>query len=1240
MKKFLTGLAIGLALLATPVGAVTIFNGQQGGTGIGTAGGGDVGKVLTVSSVSPLVWTLSSVGAGSQTPWTQNINGATYSLSGVGSLDATSSVITQATSTNFYTANLVVGALNGVLQATNGSVTGGATTSNVPEGSNLYYTLLRWASAMAGTTTDALTEGSNNLYFTNARAQSALTGYFATTTASNTWGGTQSFTNTANFNGITNNGDATTTHLSITGLSVGDLALSSSGRVYSHASTTFSGGLLWSAGNVTNTLTAGDGLTRTVDDFDCDTANASTFGCLPSADFTSFNAKISSSSLSATYPLAYNSATGAFTYNGLGTTTAWTAGQLAYVVNGNTVTSVATGTLSGTNGVTVTSNRYVVGGSATVDCTAGSASSVGCIQTGDWSTFNNKISSTSLSGASVISYTSGTGVITTTGGTFGAGNYTFPSGVSWQSGTGTSVYASGSSTLAWLNSASSSITLLALPAVTSAITLTNGNGNVSAYAGTSCTNQFVRSLSALGVATCATVQTTDVASGIALDSELPVGANPTASIGLSANNGVATTFMRSDATPALSQSITPTWSALHIFDAGLIATASSTIKFLTADKATTTSATTTNFAITGQLSFNSVNGSTWASFCTAITGGAGLCDGSDDGGGGGSAGNFSTTSDTFSIFNNWSHSVGFGTSTPSSKFGLINLATTSPKHIFMRNGEYKWYFGTTENGNMVAGTSSASGATSTTEFVFRSNGGLVIPGNGTSTMVNGLNLENGCLAYSNNCLGVMALTGTVGQVNYFSAVNTVVGTSSLFIATNQNIGIGTTSPWARLSVEGTSTLGNLAVAGYFQATSTATSTFGGAIRATCFTTNGIDCLSGGAGGSSSGVSGSVQFSAGGGTFSGDATNFFWDDTNKRLGIGSSTPMSALSVMRDTTNLVTIATSTAWNTTALHIQQMPSKFAFLNPRNWFTTFLGRATTSERFDQSHFTTFGQTNSDTLIARCDPVTAGLHTILSADATAAAGSGAVCGEGSTFDELTDADFGIIGAGLASTTDGVGVGGTNGCNDGGAWMAIIPLNVSNTQTAGIGGVLRGGTAGNGAVANTVAQTARGGVLTASGTPVMEITVCTPQASASSTFAFGFGFTDVALNTMPFNVGATTQDGSYFMASSTDTWRLVSHNGGSASANTDIKETTLSTTTTKSAPQTFRLARTATATYVYMLNYSQTPPTWTMVTSSASQQTLRPFSWFVGAVQTVVNNRRKAFYFRNLKVWYSPTYRF
>jgi len=54
---------------------------------------------------------------------------------------------------------------------------------------------------------------------------------------------------------------------------------------------------------------------------------------------------------------------------------------------------------------------------------------------------------------------------------------------------------------------------------------------------------------------------------------------------------------------------------------------------------------------------------------------------------------------------------------------------------------------------------------------------------------------------------------------------------------------------------------------------------------------------GGGGGSSVGVAGTVQFSDGASGFAGDASNFFWDNTTKRLGIGTA-PSSVLHVRED------------------------------------------------------------------------------------------------------------------------------------------------------------------------------------------------------------------------------------------------------------------------------------------------------------------------------------------------------
>lgn len=75
-----------------------------------------------------------------------------------------------------------------------------------------------------------------------------------------------------------------------------------------------------------------------------------------------------------------------------------------------------------------------------------------------------------------------------------------------------------------------------------------------------------------GVASAATTLTTDnvVWATILLTSpSASTPANPTATVGLVAINGSAATFMRSDAAPAINLAITPTWTGLHTFNAGL-----------------------------------------------------------------------------------------------------------------------------------------------------------------------------------------------------------------------------------------------------------------------------------------------------------------------------------------------------------------------------------------------------------------------------------------------------------------------------------------------------------------------------------------------------------------------------------------------------------------------------------------------------------------------------------------------
>lgn len=61
-----------------------------------------------------------------------------------------------------------------------------------------------------------------------------------------------------------------------------------------------------------------------------------------------------------------------------------------------------------------------------------------------------------------------------------------------------------------------------------------------------------------------------IASYVASTLTIPSASNPSASVGTSAVNGTAATFMRSDAAPALSQSIAPTWTGIHTFNAARV----------------------------------------------------------------------------------------------------------------------------------------------------------------------------------------------------------------------------------------------------------------------------------------------------------------------------------------------------------------------------------------------------------------------------------------------------------------------------------------------------------------------------------------------------------------------------------------------------------------------------------------------------------------------------------------------
>lgn len=88
-------------------------------------------------------------------------------------------------------------------------------------------------------------------------------------------------------------------------------------------------------------------------------------------------------------------------------------------------------------------------------------------------------------------------------------------------------------------------------------------------------------------------------------------ANPTGTIGLTAVNGAATTALRSDGAPALSQAIAPTWTGLHTFSNGATG-------FVVQDAAAGTNLKNTQVNVSGAGAFQ-ITSATDAAPATAVT---------------------------------------------------------------------------------------------------------------------------------------------------------------------------------------------------------------------------------------------------------------------------------------------------------------------------------------------------------------------------------------------------------------------------------------------------------------------------------------------------------------------------------------------------------------------------------------------------------------------------------------------
>ncbi|HEY4502781.1 MAG TPA: helix-turn-helix domain-containing protein, partial [Candidatus Paceibacterota bacterium] len=247
-----------------------------------------------------------------------------------------------------------------------------------------------------------------------------------------------------------------------------------------------------------------------------------------------------------------------------------------------------------------------------------------------------------------------------------------------------------------------------------------------------------------------------------------------------------------------------------------------------------------------------------------------------------------------------------------------------------------------------------AGVATTTNGLVISGGAIDLTSGATSTFSNGLSLSNGCFSINGFCSVTRGEINTYAELNAIVADQTLIhqgliDTSSEFASiisdeTGSGLLVFNTNPTLQgfISVSSSTVDANLTVTGTFTtdafitSLSSATSTFSGGvdsaglsssngltvtggallysggatttlnnganISAGCFAINDV-CVGSGLGDGtflglsdtpSSYTTGSVLFTSGSAVTE-DNTNFFFDDTNNRLGIGTSTPYSKLTV---------------------------------------------------------------------------------------------------------------------------------------------------------------------------------------------------------------------------------------------------------------------------------------------------------------------------------------------------------
>ncbi len=240
------------------------------------------------------------------------------------------------------------------------------------------------------------------------------------------------------------------------------------------------------------------------------------------------------------------------------------------------------------------------------------------------------------------------------------------------------------------------------------------------------------------------------------------------------------------------------------------------------------------------------------------------------------------TQDNASLFfDNTNNRLGIGTTSPDEILQITGSGTSTTLGQFNTNFRLQSNTSTIDAGNEV----SFRGLSTATEDVSTY---AAISAPLTNNSISG---SAGYLSFSTKALSTT--TSLTERMRITSAGNVNIGgnasPSSLFsVGSTSQFQVNSTGAIAAatgITSSGTITFSGLSTAGIV------TNTAGGVLG----TTNTLGVTLGGTGTTTQFTQGSIVFAGASGVYTQDNTNFFWDDTNNRLGIGTSSPGRSLHV---------------------------------------------------------------------------------------------------------------------------------------------------------------------------------------------------------------------------------------------------------------------------------------------------------------------------------------------------------